>query len=347
MTPPRHILQALTLAAALAAPLAASAALAEAPQPPLPREAVPAQATPDPREALARMAERAEAGDAEAQYRLSLLHERGFDSIPADSVRARSLLERSARGGYLPAQNLLGFTLIREGEPDLGLQWIERAGMAGDPKAQSNIGYLLVAGEGVERDPEKGAWWLAQAAANGVPQAASMLGDLYAEGIGVGQDTAKADSLYRTAFLAGIPDAAVKSESLRTSPGTPAERLDRAILYYTHGAPALGVRLLNTLVGPSEATEPHIRGAASALLGDAYTRAQGVPYSHELSTRHYLEAARLGNPAAEFIIAELLEIFPDAVDDPSLSADELRRRAAAQGVLTAEDASRRLLNPGT
>lgn len=305
-----------------------------------------------PRQAVREVSARAEAGDPEALYQLSTLYERGYDSIPADSSEARRLLERAARGGYLPAQNLLGFTLIKEGKGSEGLRWLEKAGISGDAKAQSNIGYLLVAGEGVERDPEKGSWWLTRAASNGVAQAASMLGDLYADGVGVEQDTQMADSLYMQALLGGITDAAYKLESLRESDDSPTARLQRGLLYYTHGAPWLGVRLFSALeeeLGDSGATagsaESEIYGNALALLGDAYTRAQGVEYDHEKSTYYYRRAAEAGNPAAEFIMAELLEIFPDALPGSDLTADELRRRAASRGVLTAEDATRRLLNP--
>ena len=85
------------------------------------------------------------------------------------------------------------------------------------------------------------------------------------------------------------------------------------------------------------------------MLGHAYARGRGVPYDHRLANEYFARAAILGNPAAMFILAETLEIFPDALDDllPDLpdtfSPDELRRVAARARIRTAEDASRAII----
>lgn len=170
------------------------------------------------RQMVREVADKAEAGDPAAMYQLGVICERGFDSIPRDSLRAMRLYEAAAEAGDLEAQNYLGFYLIsnqrRAADARRGLEWLERAAIGGDRKAQSNIGFLLLGGKGVEQDYEKAAYWLERASAAGLPAASSMLGDLYRDGKGVARDSLQAAAHYYAAFDAGLTDAAYKLESL-------------------------------------------------------------------------------------------------------------------------------------
>ena len=58
-----------------------------------------------------------------------------------------------------------------------------------------------------------------------------------------------------------------------------------------------------------------IGARAMALLGDAYSRGVGVKYSHDKSLAYFARAALAGNPSAMYILAETLEVFPDALQD--------------------------------
>lgn len=304
-------------------------------------------------EALRDVRARADSGDSEALYHLSQLYERGYDSIPRDSLRADSLLARSAEAGYLPAQNYLGYSLIRSGHPDEGLRWLEQAAIAGDPKAQSNIGYMLLEGRQVEEDAGKAAFWLRRAADAGVAAAASMLGDLYRDGRGVPRDSLAAAALYRSAIDAGLVDAAFKLEALegeRWLSLTPQEQLQVALYLYPARAPQVAIPILERLASCSEDADPDVRARALALLGDAYTRALGVEYDHDLSLRYFWESAEAGYAPAEFVVAELLEIFPDALSALTAappSAEELRAAAAQAGVTSAAEATAMLFEPPT
>ena len=296
-------------------------------------------------EVLRKVRLRADSGDPEALYHLSQLYERGYDSIPGDSLLADSLLQRSAAAGYLPAQNYLGYQRIRAGKPDEGLQWLERAAIAGDPKAQSNIGYLLLEGKQVQPDDEKAAFWLRRASDAGVAAASSMLGDLYRDGRGVPQDSTEAAALYRAALDAGLTVAAYKLQALeaeRWMTLSAPEQLDVALYLYPARAPQVAIPLLERLASGNDDIPAPFRARALALLGDACTRALGVAYDHDRSLRYYWESARLGYAPAQFVVSELLEIFPDALDPlTSLppTADELRSAAAIGGVTTAAEAT--------
>ena len=89
------------------------------------------------------------------------------------------------------------------------------------------------------------------------------------------------------------------------------------------------------------------------MLGDAYTRGLGVAYSHEKSLEYYLAAAIEGDPSAAFVISELLEIFPDALNDylpedattESTNPSYWREKAETGGVNSAEEAHQRLFTP--
>lgn len=313
------------------------------------------------REAVREVAMRAENGEADALYHLSTLYERGYDSIPQDTILAMDLLRRSAEQGYPPAANLLGYRLIAgeltEKNPDEGFVWIEKAAEEGDPKALNNIGYLLLYGDSLQRNPEKAAYWLQRAADGGNVSAISMLGDLYRDGHGVARDSIRAESLYRLAFDKGLADAGYKLAAINAeiTDSLPAPALlCEGLYYFNRTAPSIGVRYFRELADSLKIGErnmtPDIRAAAKALLGDALSRGYGSGYDYELSNRYFFESAQEGNPSAAFVISELLEILPDALssllqpsDSPDLSsADYWREVAAQKGVNNAADAMRRL-----
>lgn len=238
------------------------------------------------------------------------------------------ILQKRAEEGDIEAMNYLGYLLISgsegvEKDPDEGLIWLSRAAGAGDVKAASNLGWLYLQGGVVERNAEEAVKWLSQAAAARLPVAQSILGDLYRDGLGVEKNSETADSLYLQAFENGLGDAGYKLYALNADNYarlSPSEKVKIGKYYYFSSIPSEGVKLFYQAAEEGNAE-------AMALLGDAYTRAIGVPYDHNLSKKYYVEAARAGNPSAMFVVAELLDIFPDALkgnadweglpDDPS------------------------------
>lgn len=275
------------------------------------------------------------------------------DSLCTETGREEDMLAQlreKAEEGDTEAMNFLGYLLVSgdEGvEQDLaeGLRWIRKAADAGDVKAASNLGWLFLEGELVEKDSVEGAKWIAKAAEAGLPVAQSILGDLYLQGRGVARDTLAADSLYRNAFEHGLADAGYKLYALnaeRYAFLAPEEKVTEGKYYYLRGAPSEGVKLFYLAAEEGSAD-------AMALLGDAYSRAIGAPYDYELSKKYYVEAALAGNPSAQFVIGELLEIFPDALNGNEEWSDVSNdpflwyERAAEQGVTDADTAMRLLL----
>jgi hypothetical protein len=81
--------------------------------------------------------------------------------------------------------------------------WFEKAAEAGDPQAQTQIGYFYDAGIGVPKDPVLAAHWYQLAAAGGFIDAKVNLGVLYLWGKGVKKNEQLAVQLFREAAEKG------------------------------------------------------------------------------------------------------------------------------------------------
>lgn len=322
-------------------------------------------ATPEGRRAFRQFERRAENGDAEAQYRLATVLETGWDSVPADSVRALELMRRSARNGFAPAMNYLGY-LYGKGykvgdrklipvDRDSSVMWLRRSADAGDPRAVSNLAYLLLNDTVSGRTPEErlaadstAYAYLVKGANSQIPTAFSMLGDMYRDGRWVKRDTLKAAANYEAALEHGLGDAEARLIALM---GHRWQRLPQdsafnlGLRYYTGYAPGAGVLLLERAAEIPDTIG--IGARAMALLGDAYSRGVGVKYSHDKSLEYFALAALTGNPSAMYILAETLEVFPDALQD--FPSDLCNHPAALQNLPAAfpdrETAIDRLRDP--
>jgi uncharacterized protein len=63
------------------------------------------------------------------------------------------------------------------------VKWYTRAAEAGHAMSQYDLGFMLLLGEGTEKDISKGMWWLEQAVNNGESSAARLLTDIYQDGL--------------------------------------------------------------------------------------------------------------------------------------------------------------------
>lgn len=257
------------------------------------------------RVALRQLVQHAEAGNAKALFDLARLHEIGYDSILIDSTRSKALYILSAEQGFAPAMNYIGFQYYKgESFPrdlDSALYWIRKAGDEGDATAAANLGYLLTESKDIPYDEEEALKWLTIASEAGVPEAQKKMVELMKEH----WEEWPLDSVLK------------KGEE-----------------YYLSRVPIVGVSLLEIAARNGNAR-------AMALLGDAYSKGVGAVYDHQKSMDYFYEAAVKGDPAAQFIVAELLEIFPDALAD-SEGAEYWYERAAEGGVTDSDSAYRML-----
>ena len=309
---------------------------------------------PPVRTALRQLVSRADSGDAKALYNLATLHDTGYDSIPVDSARSTALYRLSAEKGYAPARNFLGFRYYNgdfvKKDIDSALYWIRLAADDGDITAASNLGYLLSQSEDIPHDYKEAIKWIEKAANASFPSAISQLADMKRLGLGCVADTLQAVELYEKASDAGIGDAQLKLLAMmgykwKELPGDSA--LNLGLKYYTGNLPIAGVDLLETAA-------MYEIPQANALLGDAYSRGIGVPYDHRKSLDYFFKGALGGNPSAQYIIAELLDFFPDDIPSDSIfglenlndvgNAQFWYEKAREQGIENADAAYERLFS---
>ena len=188
------------------------AALTAADPPRRPRPPAPAP-TPEPAPAAAaaevsRYQQRAEQGDAFAQYQLGRVYARG-DGVPQDFQEALRWYRRAAEQGNRFAQYQLGRVYARgDGVPQdfqEALRWYRRAVEQGDAGAQNAIGRMYARGDGVPQDFHEALRWYQRAAAEGRSgYYAVVLADNYRIGSdGVPQDLQEAIRWYRRAVADG------------------------------------------------------------------------------------------------------------------------------------------------
>jgi TPR repeat protein len=163
-----------------------------------------------------RVRRRAQAGDAGAQYVLSLSDltrrtrrrwlkaaaERGhaeafrelYDFYPTSNEGG--WLQKSAEAGSADAQNALGVHYAWIPDHVNMRYWYLQAALQGHPNAQYEIGFTLLLGEGGPTDPVQAISWLEKAATSDHDIArltCRLLGDVYGGGLyGVSEDPARA-----------------------------------------------------------------------------------------------------------------------------------------------------------
>ncbi|MCH5227288.1 MAG: sel1 repeat family protein [Muribaculaceae bacterium] len=270
----------------------------------------------EPGHQLRTLIERADSGDLRAIYQLAYLHDTGYDSIPVDSMHSTALYLLAARQGYAPARNFIGFRYYRgeyvKKDIDSALYWIRLAALDGDITGAANMAYLLLDSPDIPHDNEEGEKWLTIAAEAGVTEAQQRLIEIKEE-----------------EWLQLTPDSA----------------LIRGMELYLDRAPVIGVKLIE--IGAKNNIPK-----AMALLGDAYSKGRGVPYSHQKSIEYFYKAAMAGDGPASFLLAELLEFFPDvliSITCESEGTDEndagiWYSRALSQGIADSETAYKLLFS---
>ena len=152
----------------------------------------------------------AQAGDADALYRLGelCLYGRG---VARSYGQARQWFEKAADAGSANAMSGLGL-LYRKGWGVIrnygqARRWYQGAANAGNADGMYRLGELYDRGWGVVRDYGQARQWYQKAAAAGNADAMYSLGYLYDKGQGVDQDYGQARQWYQKAADAGSTDA--------------------------------------------------------------------------------------------------------------------------------------------
>jgi hypothetical protein len=122
-------------------------------------------------------------------------------------------VKRAAARGSLSAQHdLAAFhatddTLGVKDEAE-AVKWYTRAAESGHGPSQYDLGFMLLLGEGTEKDVAGGLRWMRKAAANGSTDAARLLSDIYERGLfGVEVSPSKATYWGRRARSAAVAES--------------------------------------------------------------------------------------------------------------------------------------------
>lgn len=267
------------------------------------------------------------------------------EATPPDSIAALALYRQAADSGYAPAQGYLGVLLfegrIVPADTSLAVGYFLKAAAGGDARSANNIGWLYANGIAFPQNDLNAAMWWRKAADAALPPAQMQLADLYLSGRVAPPDSLEPLRLLTFAARSGFTDARKRLVEILEVTTLQSDTIaDIAAMLLKGRSPDIAVALLKA---PAQNNNPR----AIALLAEACARGRGTTRDSQRSTELYYKAAALGNAAAQFILAELLDEFPDALSGiasvgEQLSASSLRSAAAAAGVATAADAARLL-----
>ncbi|OJW52225.1 MAG: hypothetical protein BGO67_05375 [Alphaproteobacteria bacterium 41-28] len=159
--------------------------------------------------------QRANGGDAQAQYELGMLYKKGGSGVIIKKPsKALTRFNDAALQGHLEAQISLArmyFDLDKEGIPkdnEQALKWIQKVlKTSEDPRAQTLLGRAYFDGWGVPQNESEGIQWFQKAAEQGDVDALNRLAYAYDTGRGIRKDVKKAADLTLQAAKQGLAAA--------------------------------------------------------------------------------------------------------------------------------------------
>lgn len=245
--------------------------------------------------------EKAEAGDAEAQYRVGT---ECFDS--GDYESAISWLTKSSEQGNSEAMYFLGYVYYAMGEDANCIKWFEKAADLGHGGAMFNIANCYFNGQGVPADNAKGVEWLRKASQADDPSAINFLGQLYHNGMAVEKDRYQAYLLFKKAAALGDPEAMRRLGIYLTGK-------------YRHKI--------------TDMPDPRVEGILDAELGrDMFKQSAdaGNAMAQFYFIQHYLENEKKGEDGNPVVDEELIKYMQMSIDNEEMTDEDSRRIICAK-----------------
>lgn len=270
---------------------------------------------PRTEEEVRELLQRAEAGEAEAQYELAICYGRG-NSVPQDYTEAFKWAMASAKQGYAPAEGTVGSCYQAgkgvEQNIEEAIKWIQRAADKGDMSACWNRGLFYLTGAyGAEQNLEKAAIYIRQAADAGHVQACRTMGIMHLRGDGVPRDM----ELGRQWLEKAAAQSDAESEVLLARMAAEVGNREEAISW-------------------TKSAAEHGHGGAAASLGDLYLTGEAVPQDLAQARLWYERGVELGNAQAQNDLGYMLLMGIGGEPDTE-RAKELFEAAIAQGYIRA------------
>jgi prolyl 4-hydroxylase len=158
-----------------------------------------------------------DSGNVEAKRFLGLIYLRGMDVVP-DFAKAVALLEDASRYGDAEAAfslaSFLGGARDDWYNADKAIEWLNKAAVAGLPRAQCHLGYCLQHGVLTGQNSLEAVKWFARAAAAGDAGAMLALAEHFQAGAMLPQDSVRAYGLANAAAQKGWSVAGEYAKSL-------------------------------------------------------------------------------------------------------------------------------------
>lgn len=170
-----------------------------------------AQLSPVTEETLPDWCERAEDGDAEAQYQVAkYLSEQNADA----AAELESYLSAAVEQGH-PMACLLLARQVRDSDPQRAAELLANASDCGIAEAMQELAECYAQGRGVRQDPQKAERWFVQAAEVSGAQAMLHLALRYEQGDGIAKNLVKSKAWLSRAKKAGMQDPEAELARLR------------------------------------------------------------------------------------------------------------------------------------
>lgn len=208
-----------------------------------------------------------------------------------------------------------------------GFAYLQKAARLGDPLAPLMLGAAYTDGHGVSWNPFKAVHWYKQALKSPMPalmsgQAQYQLGLAYLSGSGVAKDEATGVAYIRKAIDSGNPDAAFSlSLMYRDGKGVPKDAAKARQWLLTaarRGSPGAQFMLgMNYTLARKTHRDykqgiPWLERAAYQGFARAYTvlgvmhqLGLGFPVDDQAAAKQWMNAAKLGDGAAAFMVAQM------------------------------------------
>lgn len=303
------------------------------------------------------LAKAAEQGDAEAQYKLGILYNRGH-GVETNKEEALLWYQKAAEQGLAIAQCKLG-DMYLYGLGDMAscnyaeaLKWYEKAAAQGDILAQNSLGIMYLKGIGVTQDYAEAAKWYHKSAEQGDGVAQCALGVMYANGDGVARDYGEAVKwLLKSADQNNVAAQSTLAAMYDVGEGV-AQNFEESAKWYrkaaeqgdTYSQYYLATYYFNGKGVPQNDTEAvkwYERAAeqgfppAQCYLGYMYSRGRGVQQDYKRAVELYLSAANEGDHIAQYNVANMYADGKGVAQNFSLAV-QWYRKSASRGFSAAQ-----------
>lgn len=262
-----------------------------------------------PEHQLAALIKSADAGDAEAQFKLGLVYAKGED-VDKDDVKAFALFQKSATQGNAKGQNGLG--LFYEGgrgvSKDLAkaVEWYQKSAAQNNPDGLFNLGMMHALGSGLPKDAIKAEELWLKAADSGSELAITTLGLRYATLAMNEADKPWNRNWKQDGFEPDKPAHSAVDQSLEQS-----NSFTEVLAFYRKYAE---------------------RGSATAQfkLGMMYAFGTGVSKDNQMALEWFRKSATQGDALAQYELGRTFLHGNTVPKDASIAA-EWFKKAAVQG----------------